>query len=130
MSHPLSNFQMGDRKFDLEDRLVEFAVLVSNLAERLPRTPVARQVANQLIRSSTSAAPNYGEAHNAESRRDFIHKMSICLKELRETLVWLKFAKRKGYAKANELDDALRESDELVRIFAAGVRTATGNKDD
>ncbi len=121
---------MGDRKFDLEDRLVEFAVLVSNLAERLPRTPVARQVANQLIRSSTSAAPNYGEAHNAESRRDFIHKMSICLKELRETLVWLKFAKRKGYAKANELDDALRESDELVRIFAAGVRTATGNKDD
>ena len=118
---------MAEREYDLEERLVDFAVIVCEIAERLPKTAVAKQVASQLIRSGTSAAPNYAEAHNAESRRDFIHKMSVCLKELRETLVWLKFAKRKGYNRGIEIDDALRESDELVRIFAACVRTALRN---
>jgi len=125
--NPTSDFQVAERQYDLEDRLVETAVMITNFAERLPRTPVGRQVSNQLIRCGTSAAPNYGEAHNAESRRDFIHKMRICLKELRETLVWLKFAKRKGYTKGQELEEALRESETLVRIFAASINTAERN---
>ena len=83
--------------------------------------------AGQLIRSSTSAAPNYAEAQNAESRRDFIHKMKICLKELSETRVWLKFARRKDLCDRKPVEDALKESRELIRIFAKSVRTAQDN---
>ncbi|NIR44855.1 MAG: four helix bundle protein [Gemmatimonadetes bacterium] len=128
-SHSIFHFQLVERVYDLEDRLVEFAVVVSGLADRLPRTALGRHVAGQLIRCSTAAAPNYGEACNAESQRDFIHKMRVCLKELRETLVWLKFTKRKVYLRGNELDEVVRESDQLVRIFAASVRTAERNRD-
>ena len=75
-------------KYNLEDRLVEFAERVIRLAESLPKTPVGRHMLGQLIRSGTSPAPNYGEAQDAESRADFVHKMKIVLKELRETRVW------------------------------------------
>jgi four helix bundle protein len=115
-------------QYDLEDRLVEFAVLVCRIAEGMPSSRLGRHVSGQLVRCGTSPAPNYGEAHNAESRRDFIHKMSICLKELRETFVWLKFAKKSGIAAGAELDQGIRESDRLVRIFAASIRTAQRNQ--
>lgn len=128
-SHSIFHFQLGERVFDLEDRLVEFGVAVSALTERLPSTALGRHVCGQLIRCGTAAAPNYGEACNAESHRDFIHKMRVCLKELRETLVWLKFAKRKGFLRGEEVDEALHESDQLVRIFAASVRTAERKRD-
>jgi four helix bundle protein len=120
---------LGERVYDLEDRLLKFGVTVSGLAESLPRTALGRHVSGQLIRCSTAAAPNYGEACNAESHRDFIHKMRICLKELRETFVWLKFTKRKKYLRGKELEAVLKESDQLVRIFAASVRTAERNRD-
>jgi four helix bundle protein len=77
------------RIFDLEDRLIEFGVRTLSLAEALPKTKAGNHIAGQIIRSGTSPAPNYGEAHSAESCSDFIHKMQICLKELRETRVWL-----------------------------------------
>ena len=77
------------RKYDLEGRLIDFAVRIIRTAESLPKTKVGKHVAGQLIRCGTSAAPNYGEAQSAESRSDFIHKMKISLKELRETRVWL-----------------------------------------
>ncbi|MFQ5677362.1 MAG: four helix bundle protein, partial [bacterium] len=83
----MSNIQ---KRFDLEERLIDFAVLVCKVAETLPTNRVGTHVAGQLIRCCTSPAPNYGEAQSAESRRDFIHKMKISLKELRETQVWLK----------------------------------------
>ena len=73
--------------YDLEDRLIEFAVRIIALIESLPKTKVGKHVGGQLLRSGTSPAPNYGEAQGAESRSDFIHKMKICLKELRETRV-------------------------------------------
>ena len=78
-----------DRKFDLEDRLIDFAIRIINIAESLPKTKVGNHIAGQLIRSGTSPAPNYGEAQGPESRSDFIHKMKISLKELRETRIWL-----------------------------------------
>ena len=81
-------------RFDLEDRFIEFAVQVCDLAQRLPSTPVGKHVASQLIRSATSPLANYGEAQGAESRRDFVHKLRVCLKELRETSTWLKFSLR------------------------------------
>jgi four helix bundle protein len=75
------------KKYDLEDRLIKFAVMIANLAEILPETMFGRYIAGQIIRSGCSPALNYGEAKSAESINDFIHKMKICLKELRETLI-------------------------------------------
>ena len=77
------------KKFDLEERLIDFAVRIIRTAESLPKTKAGNHIAGQLIRCGTSPAPNYGEAQSAESRSDFIHKMKISLKELCETRVWL-----------------------------------------
>ena len=77
------------RTFDLEDRLIDYTIRIIRTAESLPKTKVGNHIAGQLIRCGTSPAPNYGEAQSAESRSDFIHKMKVCLKELRETRVWL-----------------------------------------
>ncbi len=82
------------KSFDLEERLIDFAVRIIRTSESLPKTRVGNHIAGQLIRSGTSYAPNYGEAQSAESRVDFIHKMKICLKELRETKVWLLMIRR------------------------------------
>ena len=62
---------------ELEDRLIDFAVVIMGVTEALPNTKAGSHVAGQLIRSGTSPAPNYGEARSAESRKDFIHKMKI-----------------------------------------------------
>lgn len=109
---------------DLEDRLINFAVRVLNVTESLPNTKAGNHIAGQLVRSGTSPAPNYGEAQSAESRRDFIHKMKICLKELRETLVWLRIIERKPMCEANRLADIAKECDELIAIFVTSVKTA------
>lgn len=109
---------------DLEDRLISFAVRVVNVTESLPSTRAGNHIAGQLVRSGTSPAPNYGEAQSAESRRDFIHKMKICLKELRETLVWLKIIERKPMCEASRMAEIIKECDELIAIFVASVKTA------
>jgi len=75
----------GNKKYDLEERLIQFALLIIDIVEMLPNTRAGNHIAGQLIRSGTSPAFNYGEAQVAESRDDFIHKMKICLKELKET---------------------------------------------
>ncbi len=76
-----------NRKYDLENRLLDFSVRMINIVEVLPNTRAGNHIAGQLIRCGTSPAPNYGEAQSAESRNDFIHKIKIVLKELRETNV-------------------------------------------
>jgi four helix bundle protein len=81
---------MSGVRFDLEDRLIRFGVEVCHVADQLPTTPLGQHIVGQVIRSGTSPLANYGEVQGAESRRDFIHKMSICVKELRETRAWLK----------------------------------------
>jgi four helix bundle protein len=82
-------------KYDLEERLIDFAIVVSDVVEGLPATRIGNYIAGQLIRSGCSPALNYGEAQSADSRNDFIHKMKIILKELRESLVSLKIIERK-----------------------------------
>ena len=116
------------RKFDLEDRLLEFASAIIDLSEKLPSSRAGNHVANQILRSGTSPYPNHGEAESAESREDFIHKLKICLKELRETRRWSRLIKRKAWAR-NEttLLFVLSESDELIRIFASSIKTAQQN---
>jgi four helix bundle protein len=118
----------GKRKFDLEDRLLEFASAIIDLSEMLPDTRAGNHIAGQILRSGTSPYPNHGEAEAAESRDDFIHKMKICLKELRETRRWARLIKRKGWAKDGPtLLFVLSESDELVRIFHSSIQTAQRN---
>ena len=113
--------------YGLEDRLVRFGTTTCQLGNRLPRTPLGQHVAFQLARSSTSTFANYGEVQSAESRRDFIHKLGIALKELRETRTWLKFIRKMALSPAESVDPVLRECDELVAILATSIRTARRN---
>ncbi len=111
--------------FDLEDRLLSHAAAIVRFAESLPPPRAGNHVAGQLLRCGTSALPNHGEAQAAESPADFIHKLSICLKELRETHRWLLLCKRVPLIKpSSSLEELLQETDELVRIFVASLRTA------
>ena len=118
----------GNRKFDLEDRLLEFASAIIDLSEMLPDTRAGNHIAGQILRSGTSPYPNHGEAEAAESRDDFIHKLKVCLKELRETRRWARLIRRKGWAKEGPtLLFVLSESDEMVRIFHSSIQTAKRN---
>ncbi len=118
-----------ERTFDLEERLIDFAVRIIRIAESLPKTKVGNHIAGQLIRCGTSPAPNYGEAQSAESRSDFIHKMKICLKELRETKVWLTMIVRANLIKPkSKLEPLISENDELISIFVTSINTANKNK--
>jgi len=118
------------RKYDLEERLIDFAVRTINIVEALPNTRAGNHIANQLVRCGTSPAPNYGEAQSAESSKDFIHKIKISLKELRESKIWLKVIHRKNFIKnTEEMVNLLKECDELISIFVASIKTATRNKE-
>ena len=117
------------RIYDLEERLIDFAVRIIRIAESLPKTKVGNHIAGQLIRCGTSPAPNYDEAQSAESRSDFIHKMKICLKELRETKVWLIMIVRANLIKPkSKLDPDIIENDELISIFMTSIKTAKQNQ--
>ncbi|MCU0415249.1 MAG: four helix bundle protein [Ignavibacteriaceae bacterium] len=116
-------------KKDLEERLINFAVLVIEIANDLPITKVGNHLSGQLVRSGTSSALNYGEAQSGESRKDFIHKIKIVLKELRETLICLKIIDRTNILSSKEkLYVALKENDELISIFVKSVETASRNQ--
>ena len=118
-----------NRKFDLEERLIDFAVRIIRIAESLPKTKIGNHISGQLIRCGTSPAPNYGEAQSSESLADFIHKMKICLKELRETRVWLLMIVRANLLKpASKLEPLIDENNELISIFVKSVNTAKKNR--
>ncbi len=116
-------------KFDLEDRLLDLAVRIIRVSESMKRTRAGFHVADQLLRSGTSPSGHHGEAESAESRADFVHKLRICAKELRESRRWLRLVERAELvAKPQLLTGILAEADELIRIFAASIRTAANNK--
>ena len=115
--------------FDLEDRLISYAVAIIRAAEILPKTKVGNHISGQLIRCGTSPASNYGVAQSAEPRVDFIHKMKICLKELRETRIWLLMIERANLIKQNsKLEPLIIENNELISIFVKSVKTAQQGK--
>ena len=117
------------RDFDLEDRLIDFAVRIIRTAESLPKTKVGNHIAGQLIRSGTSPAPNYGEAQSAESRSDFIHKMKVALKELRETRIWLLMIVRANLIKlTSKFNSLIDENNQLISIFVTSIKTAKENR--
>ena len=116
------------RKFDLEERLIGFAVLIIEISENLNNTRAGNHIGGQLVRSGTSPALHYGEAQSAESRNDFVHKLKILLKELRETLVALKIIKRVSLTKKiNDVEKGITECNELISIFVKSIETARKN---
>jgi four helix bundle protein len=118
-----------NRKFDIEERLIDFAVRIIRTAESLPKTKAGNHIAGQLTRCGTSPAPNYGEAQSAESIANFIHKMKICLKELRETKVWLLMITRAHLIKPKlKLKPIVDENNELIAIFVKSIQTAKQNQ--
>lgn len=108
---------------ELEDRLTEFGARIIRLSMELSRVPSSKHIAGQIIRSGTSAAPNYAEARAAESRADFIHKVKIVHKELNETAVWLRMLVRAGVRSSDALSEILGENEQLCRIIGASLRT-------
>ena len=108
----------------IQRRLASFAVKIFELVGRLPKTPAARHVSGQILRSGTSPAPNYGEARSAESRADFIHKHRIAVKELNETDIWLLIILEARMAPAILVENLIKEDRKLACILGASIRTA------
>jgi len=117
--------RVGD---DLARRLIEFAARVGKVVDSLPDTRLGRHIAGQLVRCGTAGAPNYAEARGAESKKDFIHKLGICLKELRESHCWLELTVRADLLPETRLTQLLDESDQLIAIIVKSIATAKTRK--
>ncbi len=111
-------------QFDLEERLIDFAARCIKIAASLPSSRAGCHLSDQLTRNGTSPALNYGEAQAAESRKDFIHKMKVSLKELRETHVCLQIIVRAELLSGEKLTPLMSEVDELIAIFVTSIKTA------
>jgi len=116
-----------EKKYDLDERLIQFASEIIDVAGALPKTLAGNHLSGQLIRSGTSPALQYGEAQSAESRADFIHKMKISAKELRETFNCLRIIKLKSWIKIETLQSVLDENNQLISIFVKSIETAQKN---
>ena len=112
------------KKFDLEDRLIDYAISISEIVDRIDNSKLGSYISGQIIRSGSSPALNYGEAQSAESNNDFIHKLQIVLKELRETFVALKIIKHAAlHPDTNLINETLSENNELISIFVSSINT-------
>lgn len=114
-------------KFDLEDRLVDFVCMCLDVCELLSGTKSGQNLEYQLSKSGTAPALIYGEAQAAESRADFIHKMKMCLKEIKESRINLKIIMRKPVVQNPKVDKAFQECNELMAIFITSIETAQNN---
>lgn len=120
---------MDEKKYDIEERLIDFAVAVIFFVECLPNTKSANHLGGQLLRSGSSPSLNYGEAKSAESKNDFIHTMKACLKELRESYNCLRIMhKAKIYKSEQPVKELIIEGNELISIFVKSIETASKRK--
>jgi four helix bundle protein len=125
IEHRTSNESGKKAPFDLEERLLQYAARVIRLSSRLPRDRSGNHIAKQFLRSGTSPLGNHAEAQSAESPADFIHKLRVCLKELRESHRWLRLIHYVPMVKnPKTLMPLLDETDQLIRIFVTSLRTA------
>jgi four helix bundle protein len=119
------------KKFDLEERLINYSVLITKIVENIKSTKAGNHYAGQLIRSGSSPALNYAEAQSGESRKDFVHKLKIVLKELRETSVCLRIINKSNlYENSEHIQEAFIETNELISIFVKSIETAKANMQD
>ena len=109
----------------LSERLWDFAVRIGKVVDALPDSRLGRHVAGQLVRCGTSSAPNYDEGCAAESRADFVHKLGIALKEMKETRGWLRFIVKADLLRAKRIDPIRTEAEELAKILAKSILTAS-----
>jgi four helix bundle protein len=116
-----------ERKFNLEERLIDLASNIIDISEALPNTVAGNHLAGQLVRSGTAPALQYGEAQAAESRQDFIHKMKVALKELRETYNCSRIIKKKNWYDLSRTETVLNENNQLISIFVKSIETARKN---
>ncbi len=116
------------KKFDLEERFINYTIEISNIVDDIDNSKLGIYIAGQLIRSGSSPALNYGEAQSAESRKDFVHKLKIVLKELKESRICLKIIKQKPLSKnIILLDSVMKETEELIAIVFKSIETAKSN---
>ena len=116
------------KKYDLKDRFIDFAVRIIQVTDAFPNTATGKHIGHQLLKCGTSSAANYGESQSAESKLDFIHKLKLSLKELRETEIWLKIVSRTILIQpVNKLQPLLQETDELISIVFKSIDTAKKN---
>jgi four helix bundle protein len=118
---------MKARQYNLQNRLIEFSISIIEVSEKLPKNYAGQHFSKQLNRSGTSPAFQQAEAQSAESNKDFIHKLKIGIKELRETKVNLEIISRKFLPSEVKVQNTLKECDELVAIFYSSIRTAKAN---
>lgn len=111
---------------ELSDRLLDFAIAMGRIADALPDTRLGRHIAEQLVRCGTSPAPNYEEGCGAESKADFVHKIGICLKELRESRLWLRMILRAQLLPPDSVQAALDECTPLTNIMGRSRLSARG----
>jgi four helix bundle protein len=117
---------MGKKTFNLEERVIDYAVSIIKLVDKLPKSYAGQHLGAQLLRSGTSPSLHYGEAKAAESKNDFVHKMKVCLKELRETFICLKIIRKSDLIKDEVfLSEVINETNELISIFVKSIDTAT-----
>ncbi|MCD4680348.1 MAG: four helix bundle protein [Bacteroidales bacterium] len=117
-----------EKEYDLEERLIKFSVLIIDLVFEMSKSKAGSHLSGQLVRSGTSVSLNYGEAQSAESRKDFIHKMKIVLKELRESFACIKIIQlSRLYKSESKLKKIKNENNELISIFVKSIETAIKN---
>ena len=119
-----------ERKYDLDERLINFADMIIDISEVLPKAFAGNHIAGQLVRSGTAPALQYGEAQSAESRNDFIHKMKISAKELRETYNCIRLIKKRKWYDEEKILKVLDENNQLISIFVKSIETAKKNNAD
>ena len=113
---------------ELEERLLDFAVRVGKVVDSLPDTRLGKHIAGQLIRAGTAPAPNYGEACGSESKNDFIHKMGIVFKELRESRIWIRMVIKAELVPQKRMAEVLDECEQLCNINGKSLLTAKTNR--
>jgi four helix bundle protein len=118
-----------ERKYDLDERLIHFADMIIDISEVLPKTFAGNHIAGQLVRSGTAPALQYGEAQSAESRNDFIHKMKVSAKELRETYNCIRLIRKRKWYAEEKIVKVLDENNQLISIFVKSIETAKKNND-
>jgi len=116
-----------ERKFDLDERLINFAASIMEMVENMPKSIAGKYISEQIIRCGTAPALQYAEAQSAESPADFLHKMKVALKELRETYNCLRLINKKNWIAKEILDPLLNENNQLIAIFFKSIDTSKKN---
>lgn len=112
----------------LEERLLDFAIRAGKVVDALPNSRMGKHIASQLVRCGTSPAPNYSESCAAESKADFIHKLGIVFKELRESRIWLRMIVKGKLLPTTRMTKVSQECEELCKIIAKSLKTAKANR--